>query len=154
FAAMANTVMVRNLDWNDGMLARGGGHPSDMFPGVLAMGEAYRRSGSDVFAAVILAYELLGGLGRVAEAYPRGWDQGLFMGVAVALAAGRLAGLDADELGQAVSLAIVPSIPLLVTRRGELSRWKGAATSVAVQRGIDGVRLARAGMTGPAAPFT
>jgi 2-methylcitrate dehydratase len=153
FAAMANTVMVRNLDWNDGMLARGGGHPSDMVSGVLAMGEAYQRSGSDVFAALILAYELLGGLGRVAEAYPRGWDQGLFMGVAVALAAGRLAGLDAAQLGQAASLAIVPSIPLLVTRRGALSMWKGAATSVAIQRGIDAVRLAAAGMTGPDEPF-
>src|SRR4051812_16016451 len=29
-AAFANTTMVRSYDWNDGMLAQGGGHPSDM----------------------------------------------------------------------------------------------------------------------------
>ena len=32
-AAFANAIMVRTYDWNDGMLARGGGHPSDMIPG-------------------------------------------------------------------------------------------------------------------------
>ncbi len=153
FAAMANTVMIRSLDWNDGMLARGGGHPSDLIGGVVAAGEAYQRSGADVFAAMILAYEVLGGLGRVAEAYPRGWDQGLFMTVATALAAGTLAGLTPEQLGQAVSLAIVPAIPLLVTRRGTLSGWKGAATSAAVMHGIDAARLAGCGMTGPAEPF-
>lgn len=153
FAAMANTVAVRSLDWNDGMLARGGGHPSDMIPGVVAAGEAFGADGRDVIAATILAYELLGGLGKVADAYPRGWDQGLFMGTAVALAAGKVAGLTRTQLANAVSLAIVPAIPLLVTRRGELSMWKGAATSVAVQHGLHAMLLARVGMTGPAAPF-
>src|ERR1043165_6039269 len=28
-AAFANTIMVRTDDWNDGLQARGGGHPSD-----------------------------------------------------------------------------------------------------------------------------
>lgn len=154
FAAMANTIMVRTLDWNDGMLARGGGHPSDMIPGVVGVGESVGASGTDVLTGVIFAYEVLGSLGRVANAHPRGWDQGLFMGPAVALAAGRLYSLSAEELANAVSLSIVPMAPLLVTRRGSLSMWKGAATSVAVMHGVHAAWLAGAGMTGPGEPFS
>jgi 2-methylcitrate dehydratase len=154
YAAMANAVMIRGLDWNDGMLAIGGGHPSDMIPGVIAVGESVGASGRDVLEGVILAYEILGAIGNVANSHPRGWDQGLFMGPAIALAAGRLAGLTPEQLGHAVSLSIVPLAPLLVTRRGALSMWKGAATSVAVMHAINAITLAREGMTGPGEPFS
>src|SRR5262245_24725248 len=62
-AAFANSIMVRTYDWNDGMQARGGGHPSDMVPGLLAVGEVAHASGEQVLTAMALAYELLGGLG-------------------------------------------------------------------------------------------
>jgi 2-methylcitrate dehydratase len=153
YAAMANAVMVRVLDWNDGMLARGGGHPSDMIPGILAVAEVADASGHDVLEAVVLAYELLGGIGNVAPSNRRGWDQGLFMAVAVALAVGKLQGLTAEQLGHALSLAVISAVPLLVTRRGALSMWKGAATSVAVRHALDCVTLAKEGMTGPSEPF-
>ena len=110
--------MVRTYDWNDGMQAKGGGHPSDMIPGLLATAEVCGASGPDVLRAVALAYELLGGLGIVVE---RGvWDQGLFMGGATALACGRLLGLDRERLGQAASLAFTTAMPLSVHRWGEL----------------------------------
>ena len=70
--------------------------------------------------AIILAYEILGGLGSVAEVADSGFDQGTFMGVATAAAASRLYGLNEEQLANAISLAIVPAIPLKVTRRSEL----------------------------------
>lgn len=153
YAAFANTIMVRALDWNDGMLAKGGGHPSDMIAGVLAAAEVAGSSGRSALEAVVLAYELLGGLGNAAPVHQRGFDQGTFMGVAAALAMGRLRGLSREQLGHAVSLAIVPAIPLMVTRRGELSMWKGAATAAAILNASNAVALAQEGMTGPSAPF-
>ena len=36
-------------------------------------------------------------------------------------------GLDREQTGNAISLAISPHLPLGVTRTGELSMWKGCA---------------------------
>jgi 2-methylcitrate dehydratase len=47
-AAFANATAVRSMEWNDGMLAMGGGHASDMIPAILAVGEvlAFRHGTS------------------------------------------------------------------------------------------------------------
>jgi 2-methylcitrate dehydratase len=149
-AAFANAVMVRTYDWNDGMQARSGGHPSDMIPGLLAAGEIAHASGLDVLIATALAYELLGGLGASVARGP--FDQGLFMGAAVALAAGRLLGLDRQQLGHAASLALTTALPLGVHRWGALSMMKGASTAFAVRNGVFSARLAGAGFTSAPEP--
>ncbi|HEX3650975.1 MAG TPA: MmgE/PrpD family protein [Pseudonocardiaceae bacterium] len=144
-AAFANSVMVRTYDWNDGMQAKGGGHPSDMIPGLFAVAETVHSSGLDLMIATALAYELLGGLGSVIERGP--WDQGLFMGGATALAAGRLLGLDKQRLGEAASLAYTTAMPLSVHRWGALSMMKGASTAFSVRNGVFCALLAREGLT-------
>jgi 2-methylcitrate dehydratase len=152
-AAFANTTMVRTYDWNDGMLAQGGGHPSDMIPAVVAVGESVHASGRQVLLGIALAYEILGSLGNAAPTRERGFDQGTFMGVAAALGIGRMLELSEEQLANAVSLAIVPHVPLRVNRTGLLSMWKGSATASAMHSAIFAVRLAQLGMTGPAEPF-
>src|SRR4030095_4644156 len=52
-----------------------------------------------------------------------------------------------------LSLAIVPNLPLGVTRLGELSMWKGCAAACATRAGVFAAQLAQEGMTGPAEPF-
>jgi 2-methylcitrate dehydratase len=149
-AAFANAVMVRTYDWNDGMQAQSGGHPSDMIPALLAAGEITHSSGLDVLIAAALAYELLGGLGvSVARGH---FDQGLFMGAAVALAGGRLLGLDREQLGHAASLALTTALPLGVHRWGALSMTKGASTAFAVRNGLFSALLAREGFTSAPEP--
>jgi 2-methylcitrate dehydratase len=152
-AAFANTTMVRTYDWNDGMLAQGGGHPSDMIPALLAVGESVHASGRDVLLGIVLAYEVLGSLGNAAPTRDRGFDQGTFMGVAAALGIGRMLGFTDAQLANAVSLTLVPHVPLRVTRTGLLSMWKGSATASAMHSAIFATRLAQLGMTGPAEPF-
>ncbi|MFC4055482.1 MmgE/PrpD family protein [Actinomadura syzygii] len=151
WAAFANSLMVRTYDWNDGMQARGGGHPSDMIPGLWAVAETVHASGRDLLVATALAYELLGGLGVVVERGP--WDQGLFMGGAVALAAGRLLGLDRQRLGEAASLAYTTAMPLSVHRWGALSMMKGASTAMSVRNGVFCALLARDGFTSAPEPI-
>jgi 2-methylcitrate dehydratase len=152
-AAFANATMVRTYDWNDGMLAQGGGHPSDMIPAVLAVGESVHASGRDVLLGITLAYEILGSLGNGAPTRERGFDQGTFMGVSAALGIGRMLHLSDAELANAVSLALVPHVPLRVTRTGLLSMWKGSATASAMHSAVFATRLAQLGMTGPDEPF-
>jgi 2-methylcitrate dehydratase len=150
-AAFANAIMVRTYDWNDGMLARSGGHPSDMIPGLLAIGEIEHSTGMDLLVAMTLAYELLGGIG--AECERGGFDQGLFMAPATALAAGKLMGLDRQKLADAASLALVPNLPLGVSRWGSLSMMKGATTAFAVRSGVFAAMLARDGFTSAPEPY-
>jgi 2-methylcitrate dehydratase len=102
---------------------------------------------------MVLAYELLGTLGTAAPIREMGWDQGTFMGPAAALAIGHMLGFTEDQLANAMSLSMVPHIPLFVTRVGALSMWKGCSTAGAMRNAIFAVELAAAGMTGPAEPF-
>lgn len=145
-AAFANSCMIRAYDYND---IGGGGHTSDIIPGILAVGEALHSSGSDVLTAIAVAYEI-----AAANAYGRGggWD-GPFEVVATAMGAGKLMGLNQDLLANAVSLAIVPHMPMLVSHVGALSMWKGVHSPEAVKCGVWSALLAREGMTAPSRPF-
>ena len=154
-AAFANTVMVRYLDCNDIYFTSrgGGGHPSDMIPTACAVGEATGASGHEVLRAVILGYEVNGALAGAVWLRERGWDQGLNVVAATAMMAGDLLGLDKEQLGHALALAVTPHVPVRQTRIGQLSMWKGCATAGAVRNGIFAALLAERGMTGPAEPY-
>jgi 2-methylcitrate dehydratase len=146
----ANATANRFLDFNDFGVS---GHPSDMIPAVLAMAESARAPGSAAILGIHLAYEVATAL---AEAVPPdgGWDQGIYCSLGIAAAQAKVLGLDRAATGHALSMAAVPSIPLRVTRFGELSEWKAAATGQAAMAATFAVRLAQAGMTGPPEPFT
>jgi 2-methylcitrate dehydratase len=154
-AAFANTAALRYLDYNDTYFSPmgGGGHPSDLIPTALAVGEAVGAGGLDVLVAVVAAYEVAGRLAGTVRIRERGWDQGLFTVVASAMAAGKLLGLSRPQLADAVSLAIVPNVPTRRTRAGALSMWKGCATAGAARNGIFAALMASRGMTGPPSPF-
>lgn len=149
YAALANGTANRYLDFNDFGLS---GHPSDMIPAMLAMAEAKGASGSEVIAAIYIAYEIATVL---AERVPPtgGWDQGIYSSLGVAGGLSKIMGLSHQQTSHALSLAIVPSLPLRVTRFGELSDWKAAAVPHASMTASLATRLAAEGMTGPAEPF-
>lgn len=154
-AAFANTVMVRYLDFNDTYFGPqgGGGHPSDLVPTALALGEATRASGEDVALLVVLGYEVLCRLASTVRLRERGWDQGLYTGLAAAVMTARALDLPRDRFREAVALSLTPHVPTRQTRAGALSMWKGCATAEASRNGIFAGRLASLGMTGPPMPF-
>ncbi len=150
-AGFANGVMVRYLDCNDSYFSPGGGHPSDMIPAALAVADSVEADGKTLITAIALAYEAFC---RVADQVPDNqWDQGIFSVIGAACAAGKVLGLDEEQMGHAISLAAVPNVPLRVTRMGELSMWKGCAAAAATRSGIFAAQLAAEGMTGPFEPF-
>jgi 2-methylcitrate dehydratase len=152
-AAFTNTVMLRALDYNDTYVSRGSLHPSDLIPAALAAAEMMRASGAQLGLAIVLGYELAGAMSSAVNLREGGWDQGIYVSVASAVASGKLLGLTQAQLGHAVSLALVPHIPLRQTRAGELSMWKGCATAASVRGGVFAAQLAQLGMTGPDEPF-
>lgn len=145
----ANATANRYLDFND---FGPSGHPSDMIPALLAMAEACGASGDDAILAISIAYGIAG---SIADAVPRdlGWDQGAVSALGVAGGLAKLMRLSKEQTAHALSLAVVPSVPLKVTRYGELSEWKASAVPHASMMASFTARLAHAGMAGPPEPF-
>jgi 2-methylcitrate dehydratase len=147
-AAFANGVAMRYLDFNDATFGKSAGHPSDIFGAVLAAADAVHADGRTVMTAATLAYEVFCNL---AENVMRdqGWDHTVFGVIASAVGAAKVLGLTREQMGNAVSLAVVPNLALEQTRTGELAMWKGCAAANASRNGVFAAQLAREGLTGP-----
>lgn len=150
YAAFANTVMVRYLDYNDTGI---GGHPSDMIPAVLALAEPMHASGLAVARAIHAQYEVVAGLRRAGMMLRHRHVDQVQAVLGGVVGAGMILELDLAAMANAISLAITPNIPMRVTRTGELSDWKGCATAHCALSAVLAARWAGEGLTGPPAPF-
>ncbi|WP_262690171.1 MmgE/PrpD family protein [Kordiimonas aestuarii] len=152
-AAFVNGTMVRYLDYNDGYIGKELGHPSDNIPACLAVAEAEGKSGQDLILAIVLGYEVQCRLQDAARLYSLGWDHVNYVLISVAVAAGKLMGLSADQLTQAINMAAGGHVALRQVRAGELSGWKGCSAANAARNAIVCAALAREGLTGPSPIF-
>ena len=154
-AAFANGVMFRYLDLNDAYGSTVGiGHPSDYIPPILAAAEIVGASGSKVLDAIILSYEIFCRLTDVTALGVDNWDHVLNGAVASAVGAAHIFDLNPDQLRNAIALSLVPNVALQVTRLNDVSNWKGCASANAGRNGLFAVHLARAGISGPSAPYS
>lgn len=153
-AAFANGAMIRFLDFNDGYTSTGeSGHPSDSIAAVLATAEIMRRSGAEVIAATVLAYEVFCRICDASDLKPLGFDHVTVGGMASTAATARLLGLPEQKIAAALNLGIAPNIALYQTRIGNVSMWKGCAYANASRNAVFAALLAARGMTGPAPIF-
>lgn len=154
-AAFANGTLVRYLDLNDTYVAGSRlGHPSDYIPAVLAAAEECDAEGTEILAAVSLAYETYCRLMDGIELSGAHYDNVLYGSVASAMAAAYLWDLSETQVANAVALALVPNIALRATRFGVVSEWKGIASGNSCRNGVFAARLASHNITGPDEPFT
>jgi 2-methylcitrate dehydratase len=149
-ATFVNSAMIRNLDFND---QYPGGHPSDCMGAFLAIAEAANADGRRLISAMVVAYELFVRISDATGLRYKGWDQGFAVGIATVAGVAHLLRLAPEQLAEAIAIITVANIPMRNTRAGELSLWKGAATSFATRNGIFAALLAAEGMTGPDRPF-
>jgi 2-methylcitrate dehydratase len=149
-AAFVNTAMIRNLDFND---QYPGGHPSDCLGAFLAIAEAAGADGHRLLSSIVTAYELFVRISDATGLRYKGWDQGFAIGICTAAGVGHLLRLSPQKISEAVAITTVANVPMRNTRAGELSLWKGAATSFATRNGLFAALLAAEGMTGPDRPF-
>jgi len=153
-ATFANGVMLRFLDFNDGYTSKGeSGHPSDSIAAILTVADALGRSGKDVIAATVLAYEVFCRICDEVDLKPLGFDHVTVGGMASTAAAARLFGLAEKDIAQALNLGIAPNVALYQTRIGHVSMWKGCAYANASRNAVFAAMLASRGMTGPAPIF-
>jgi 2-methylcitrate dehydratase len=150
-ATFANGVMGRFLDGND-CCPGGGGHPSDAIAAVLAAAEHAGADGKATLTAIALAYDVHYRLFHGSRIFNKGLDHVLYTAVASAAGASKLLGLSPPRIRNALAIAFTSNLALGVTRRGELSMWKGCAGANAASNGVFAALLAREGITGPEAP--
>jgi 2-methylcitrate dehydratase len=152
-AAFANGVMVRVLDVSDTYLGKSRGHPSDMVSGLAAVAECVRADGKSLVAAMVMAYDVYCSFCEFVDINSKGWDQPVYSVLGCVLGCGKLLRLTAEQLGNAVSLALAPNMALAQSRRGALSSWKGCAGANASRNAVFAAMLAKDGFTGPPAVF-
>jgi 2-methylcitrate dehydratase len=148
-AAFANGAAFRYYDFNDVYIGKEPGHPSDNITACLAVAEAESRSGRELLLSIAIAYEIACRLMDAAELTRKGWDHPILSLPATALAAGKLMRLPAEQLAQAVNLAVNGHIAMNQTRVQVLSDWKGLADADAARNAVFATLLARQGITGP-----
>jgi 2-methylcitrate dehydratase len=153
WATFVNGLLIRYLDYNDTYLSLEPAHPSDNLAAVLSTGEIARSSGAELITAAVLAYEIQCRLCDASSLRKNGFDHVTYGAISSALAAGKLLGLNVEELTHAVGIAGVCNTALRQTRAGELSMWKGCAFANAARNGVFAALLAGDGMTGPAPIF-
>jgi 2-methylcitrate dehydratase PrpD len=152
-AAFVNGIFGHALDFDD-VHANVHGHPSTtIVPAVLAAGEAVGASGEAVLAAYAIGLEVAGKLGIALGNghYQRGWHATATTGVfASTAAAGRLLGLNVEQMRNALGLAASQASGLL-RNFGTMTKpfHAGHAARCAVQSAL----LARAGFTADTSIF-
>jgi 2-methylcitrate dehydratase len=148
-AVLLNGILIRSLDLNDTYIGpRQMGHPSDNIAVALSVGEKFRASGLSVIASVALGYEIYC---RMQDIIPtRGtWDHTTASALAAPLIAGRLMGLNAEQLAHAAALSATHGNNLAVVRAGQLANSKANANAMVASQAVLCSLFAAEGMTGP-----
>ena len=150
YAGLINGAMVRYLDYNDTYISEGRAcHPSDHIPALVSVAEAEGRTGADLVTAIVLAYEIEGMGLDTGVLWGNNYDYVTWGSFSSAVAVGKLMGLSRDQLQHAVGIAAASNLTLIVSRKGEVSMWKGVAHPYVTHNAIQACQMARAGMTGP-----
>ncbi|MDT0165683.1 MmgE/PrpD family protein [Actinotalea sp. AC32] len=153
WAAWANGVAVRELDYHDTFLAADYSHPGDNIPPVVAVAQhlAARRglSGADVVRAIATGYEVQVDLVRAISLHRHKIDHVAHLGPSAAAALGTLLGLPTDQVFHAIGQALHTTTATRQSRKGEISTWKAYAPAFAGKVAVEAVDRAMRGQTSP-----
>ncbi|MFL1380767.1 MmgE/PrpD family protein [Nocardiopsis sp. frass2] len=149
WAAWANGVAVRELDFHDTYLAADYSHPGDNIPPVLAVAQHTGRTGRDLLRGIATGYEVQVALVRGICLHEHKIDHIAHLGPSAAAGIGTLLGLDTETVYQAVQQALHLTTTTRQSRKGEISSWKAYAPAFA---GKVAVEAADRAMRGEGAP--
>jgi 2-methylcitrate dehydratase len=145
-AALLNALMIRVMDYNDIYWKQDPSHPSDLIPAAMAAAERAGGSGRDLLLGITLAYEFEQRLCEVSFPGIRelGWHHATLTAVAAPIAAGRMLGLDAEQIQHAIGISASRHCTT-----GSVTMMKNTVDPLATQSGVLAALLAEQGYTGP-----
>jgi len=149
WAAWANGVAVRELDYHDTFLAADYSHPGDNIPPILAVAEHTGRSGHDLIRGIATGYELQVDLVRAICLHEHKIDHVAHLGPSAAAGIGTLLGLDTETVFQAIGQALHTTTATRQSRKGEISTWKAHAPAFAGKLAVEAADRAMRGQTSP-----
>ena len=150
-AALMNSLLVRALDYNDIYWEQDPSHPSDIIFGAVSPAEAVGADGREALVAILIAYELemrwcLACFPGVREV---GWHHATLTQLVSPFVAGRVYGLDRDQLIAAAGISGSSHYTLGGVVAGHLTNMKNTADPLATQAGVLAAQMALEGYSGP-----
>lgn len=149
WAAWANGVAVRELDYHDTFLAAEYSHPGDNIPPILAVGQHVGASGKDLIRGIATGYEIQVNLAKAICLHKHKIDHVAHLGPSAAAGIGTLLGLDVETIFQSVGQALHTTTATRQSRKGEISTWKAHAPAFAGKMAVEAVDRAMRGQTSP-----
>ncbi|HUX93229.1 MAG TPA: MmgE/PrpD family protein [Ignavibacteriaceae bacterium] len=154
-SSLINSLMIRALDFNDIYWKEDPSHPSDLIPAALAAGEVMNASMKDVITAIVLAYEFEQRLCEFAipGIRERKWHHATLTQFVSPIVAGKLLGLDVDQMVNAIGISGSHNHTIGCPTAGKLTMMKNTVDPFAVQSGVLASMMAKNGYTGTEAVF-
>ncbi|BDZ47398.1 MmgE/PrpD family protein [Naasia aerilata] len=149
WAAWANGVAVRELDFHDTFLAAEYSHPGDNIPPIVAVAQHTGRDGAALLRGIATGYEIQIDLVRAISLHAHKIDHVAHLGPSAAAGIGTLLGLDPETIFQAVGQALHTTTATRQSRKGEISSWKAHAPAFAGKMAVEAVDRAMRGETSP-----
>ncbi|MBM4598083.1 2-methylcitrate dehydratase PrpD [Prescottella equi] len=149
WAAWANGVAVRELDFHDTFLAAEYSHPGDNIPSILAVAQHTGRGGTDLIRGLATGYEIQVDLVRSICLHEHKIDHVAHLGPSAAAGIGTLLGLDTETVYQAIGQALHTTTATRQSRKGEISSWKAYAPAFAGKMAVEAVDRAMRGEGAP-----
>jgi 2-methylcitrate dehydratase len=149
WAAWANGVAVRELDFHDTFLAAEYSHPGDNIPPILAVAQHAERTGAELIRGIATGYEIQIDLVKAISLHAHKIDHVAHLGPSAAAGIGTLLGLDVETIFQAIGQALHTTTATRQSRKGEISSWKAYAPAFAGKMAIEAVDRAMRGQTSP-----
>jgi len=150
WAAWANGVAVRELDYHDTFLAAEYSHPGDNIPPILAVAQHLGRTGEELVRGIVTGYEIQIDLAKGISLHKHKIDHVAHLGPSAAAGIGTLLGLPAETIHQAIGQALHTTTATRQSRKGEISTWKAHAPAFAGKLAVEAVDRALRGQTSPA----
>lgn len=149
WAAWANCVAVRELDFHDTFLAADYSHPADSIPAIIAVAQQAGLGGNDVIRGILAAYETHVALVKAICLHKHKIDHIAHLCPAQAAGVCALLGLDTETTFQAIQQALHTSISTRQSRKGEISSWKAYVPGHGAKLAIEAVDRAMRGEKSP-----
>jgi 2-methylcitrate dehydratase len=149
WAAWANGVAVRELDYHDTFLAADYSHPGDNIPPILAVAQHVGADGAALVRGIATGYEIQIDLVRAICLHKHKIDHVAHLGPSAAAGIGTLLGLPVETIFQAVGQALHTTTATRQSRKGEISTWKAYAPAFAGKMAVEAVDRAMRGETAP-----
>jgi len=153
WAAWANGVAVRELDFHDTFLAAEYSHPGDNIPPILAVAQHFGLGGDKLVRGIATGYEIQVDLVKGVCLHEHKIDHIAHLGPSAAAGIATLLDLPTDIAWQAVQQALHVTTTTRQSRKGEISSWKAYAPAFAGKMAIEAVDRAMRGEGAPSPAY-